>query len=202
MKAWQCILIFLSAHSERPPGPVKDRKQQSLGILTGFVLWKLIQNSAVHSLYQTGSWSTCWNESHAFWLTFELMTLCGLWWWLTDPNVQQREKLEEAFNSLDIEEVSVSCDKWQKIIQFSTKFDIFIQGKVIHGLGEYKAPRVERCSWGIWARVPGGSDGRVCLQGRRPRFNPWVGKITWRGNGNSLQYSCLESALTEEPGGL
>ncbi|MXQ93592.1 hypothetical protein E5288_WYG018895 [Bos mutus] len=36
------------------------------------------------------------------------MTLCGLWWWLTDPNVQQREKLEEAFNSLDIEEVSVS----------------------------------------------------------------------------------------------
>ena len=56
------------------------------------------------------------------------------------------EKLEEAFNSLDIEEVSVSCDQCQKIIQFSTKFDIFIQGKVIHGVGEYKVPRVERCS--------------------------------------------------------
>ena len=28
---------------------------------------------------------------------------------------------------------------------------------------------------------PGGSDGKsVCLQCRRPRFDPWVGKIPWR----------------------
>ena len=27
---------------------------------------------------------------------------------------------------------------------------------------------------------PGSSDGRVCLQCRRPRFDPWVGKIPWR----------------------
>ena len=27
---------------------------------------------------------------------------------------------------------------------------------------------------------PGGSDGRVYLQYRRPRFDPWVGKIPWR----------------------
>ena len=28
---------------------------------------------------------------------------------------------------------------------------------------------------------PGGSDGKsVCLQLRRPRFDPWVGKIPWR----------------------
>ena len=28
---------------------------------------------------------------------------------------------------------------------------------------------------------PGGSvDKRVCQQFRRPRFNPWVGKIPWR----------------------
>ena len=28
---------------------------------------------------------------------------------------------------------------------------------------------------------PGGSDGsRICLQCRRPRFGPWVGKIPWR----------------------
>ena len=26
----------------------------------------------------------------------------------------------------------------------------------------------------------GGSDGSVCLQCGRPRFNPWVGKIPWR----------------------
>ena len=28
--------------------------------------------------------------------------------------------------------------------------------------------------------VPGGSDGRVCLQWRRCEFHPWVGKIPWR----------------------
>ena len=27
---------------------------------------------------------------------------------------------------------------------------------------------------------PGGSDGSVCLQCGRPRFNPWFGKISWR----------------------
>ena len=39
-----------------------------------------------------------------------------------------------------------------------------------------------------------GSDGkRIHLQGRRPGFNPWVGKIHGEGNGNPLQYSCLEN---------
>ena len=28
--------------------------------------------------------------------------------------------------------------------------------------------------------ILGGSDSRVCLQSGRPRFNPWVGKISWR----------------------
>ena len=32
------------------------------------------------------------------------------------------------------------------------------------------------CCWGF----PGGSDGRVHLQGRRPGFDPWVGTIPWR----------------------
>ena len=36
-------------------------------------------------------------------------------------------------------------------------------------------------------------DKRICLQCRRPRFNPWGGKIPWRGHGNPLQYSCLEN---------
>ena len=26
-------------------------------------------------------------------------------------------------------------------------------------------------------------------------FNPWVGKISWRRNGNPLQYSCLENSM-------
>ena len=30
---------------------------------------------------------------------------------------------------------------------------------------------------------------------RMPRFNSWVGKICCRGNGNPLQYSCLDTPL-------
>ena len=30
---------------------------------------------------------------------------------------------------------------------------------------------------------------------RRLGFDPWVGKIPWRGNGNPLQYSCLENSM-------
>ena len=41
---------------------------------------------------------------------------------------------------------------------------------------------------------PGGSDGKAsACQCRRPRFDPWVGKISWKGNGNPLQFSCLEN---------
>ena len=40
---------------------------------------------------------------------------------------------------------------------------------------------------------PGGSASKsICLQCRRPGFNPCVGKIPGEGNGNPLQYSCLE----------
>ena len=28
-----------------------------------------------------------------------------------------------------------------------------------------------------------------------PRVNSWVGKIPWRGNGNPVQYSCLENPM-------
>ena len=30
-------------------------------------------------------------------------------------------------------------------------------------------------------------------------FNPWVGKIPWRRNGNLFQYSCLENPMDREP---
>ena len=33
-------------------------------------------------------------------------------------------------------------------------------------------------------------------------FNHWVGKIPWRSDGNSLQYSCLGNPTDREPGGL
>ena len=36
---------------------------------------------------------------------------------------------------------------------------------------------------------------RILLQCKRPGFDPWVGKIPWRRNGNSLQYFCLENSM-------
>ena len=35
----------------------------------------------------------------------------------------------------------------------------------------------------------------IHLQGRRPGFDPWVGKIPGDGNGSPLQYSCLENTI-------
>ena len=34
-----------------------------------------------------------------------------------------------------------------------------------------------------------------CRRYRRHRFDPWVGKIPGVGNGNLLQYSCLENSM-------
>ena len=41
----------------------------------------------------------------------------------------------------------------------------------------------------------GSNQERIHLQYRRPRFNPWVRKIPGEGNGNPLQYSCLENPM-------
>ena len=50
---------------------------------------------------------------------------------------------------------------------------------------------------------PGGSDGRIHLQFRRPGFGPWVGKIPWRRAWQpTLVFLPRESPWTEEPGGL
>ena len=34
-----------------------------------------------------------------------------------------------------------------------------------------------------------------CRRCRKHRFDPWVGKISWRRNGNPFQYFCLESPM-------
>ena len=57
---------------------------------------------------------------------------------------------------------------------------------------------------------PGGSVGKEsacnkgdCPEHRRPGFSPWVWKIPWRGNGNPIQYSCLNKVpWTEKLDGL
>ena len=38
----------------------------------------------------------------------------------------------------------------------------------------------------------------VCLQCGRLGFDPWVWKMPSEGNGNPLQYSCLENPMDEE----
>ena len=42
--------------------------------------------------------------------------------------------------------------------------------------------------------LPEGSEGKtICLQLRRPRFDPESGRSLEEGNGYPLQYSCLEN---------
>ena len=36
---------------------------------------------------------------------------------------------------------------------------------------------------------------RIYVQGTRPGFDPWVGKIPWEGKGYPLQYSGLENSM-------
>ena len=46
---------------------------------------------------------------------------------------------------------------------------------------------------------PGGANGKEsayqCRRCKRHRLNPWVGKIPRGGNGNPLQYACLENPM-------
>jgi len=41
-----------------------------------------------------------------------------------------------------------------------------------------------------------------CRRHKRCRFDPGRGRLPGVGNGNPLQYSCLQNPWTEEPGGL
>ena len=49
--------------------------------------------------------------------------------------------------------------------------------------------------------VVGGKKKKLTFQSKRckrPRFDPWIGKIPWIRNGNPLQYSCLEKSMDRE----
>ena len=50
---------------------------------------------------------------------------------------------------------------------------------------------------------PGGSDGKASAYNAGDLgLIPGLGRFSGEGNGNPLQYSCLENPWTEEPGGL
>ena len=57
--------------------------------------------------------------------------------------------------------------------------------------------------WEISECFPDGLDGKEpgCKAGD-PGSIPGLGRSPGEGNGNSVQYSCLEIPWTEEPGGL
>ena len=64
------------------------------------------------------------------------------------------------------------------------------------GFTRYVLGRLEDVSLNLallWRSFPGGWLYRVCLQGSRPGFCPWVGKIPWRREWQPIQYSCLEN---------
>ena len=58
----------------------------------------------------------------------------------------------------------------------------------------------------IYVSFPGSASGKesACQYRRckRHKFDPWIGKIPGAGNGNPLQYSCLENPMDSEPDGL
>ena len=59
-----------------------------------------------------------------------------------------------------------------------------------------KALSILWCSVFFMVGFLGGSDIKsICLQYRRPEFDPWVGRSPGEGNGNPLQYSCLENSM-------
>ena len=62
---------------------------------------------------------------------------------------------------------------------------------------------ISSVSAGINLGFPGGSDGKesACNAGDSGLI-PGSGRSPGEGNGNPLQYSCLENLWTEEPGGL
>ena len=50
--------------------------------------------------------------------------------------------------------------------------------------------------WSCSPGLPSGISGKEpTCQCRRSRFDPWVGKIPWKGNGNPLHYSCLGNLM-------
>lgn len=49
--------------------------------------------------------------------------------------------------------------------------------------------------------LPGGSVVKSTLLWKRCRFYPWVGRISWRRNGNPLRYSAWKSWTEEHAGG-
>ena len=78
-----------------------------------------------------------------------------------------------------------------------------LQEKIFHSTGHNSmglGVGVQKGNMGfILYGFPGGANGKEsayqCRRCKRHRLNPWVGKIPRGGNGNPLQYFCLENPM-------
>ena len=61
------------------------------------------------------------------------------------------------------------------------KHHLKLNGRCGQEVGLRGIRRFVRHTWPqIPLGYPGGSEGRICLQFWRPRFNPWIGKMPWK----------------------
>ena len=101
-------------------------------------------------------------------------------------------------------------DRVLKVFQFSVKFNKVGLPKWLSGKqSTCQCRRPRRLGFNLWVRKiswrdgekmeAGGSHGKIsCLQCGRPRFDSWSGRSPGEGNGNPLQYSCLENPMDRE----
>jgi len=68
---------------------------------------------------------------------------------------------------------------------------IFFVYRIIHIL-HIRAPRSTRSK----------ESPCQCRRRKKRALDPYVGKLSWGGQGTPVQYSCLKNSWTEEPGGL
>ena len=75
-----------------------------------------------------------------------------------------------------------------------------VKQRVIMGPSNANSRYIEQRTKNKFLNIWGASQvaPRIHLPCRRCRFNPWVGKIPGGGNGNPLQYSCLENYRNRE----
>ena len=84
-------------------------------------------------------------------------------------------------------------------------FPVVMYGCESWTLKKAEHQRIDAFELWCWRRwdFPGGSDGKASIYNAGdPGLSPGLGRSPGEGNGNPLQYYCLENPWTEEPGRL
>lgn len=165
------LLICLSWVASRP---VKETVEP-VEYLLRFVLWKLAQCSAVHSLYQNGSW-TGWNESCAFGLPFECIALWGLWWWLKTFKNERKSRI--LLIARMWRKRGMSNDKYNAI---SSMFVRYLREKYPRNWGS------TACSGELFPRVLGNSEFYGAEVGMWKQHD-WLGGVGFPGKASRSRF--------------